>query len=126
MKRFALTLGILITFICNGFSQETSCQELMQLVKQEGRRFDSVGSYSLYNSSWLKNVEAYKVTIEYRDVIFVIAEIKENEYSYRTHKYIFCGVPDSNWRNFKSSYYMESTYGERFHKYIMDYVCNCR
>lgn len=38
----------------------------------------------------------------------------------------FCGIPIMNWSNFRFGGYGDSkSYGERFHKYIIDYKCNC-
>ena len=98
---------------------QTTCEELIRYTKSEGSRFGSVGALSLMNSEWLKNVEAYKVD----DVLVVIAAIK-TESSYFSKDYIFCNVPEYNWHLF-SSYFGTESYGERFHKYIMDYQCSC-
>ncbi len=109
-------------------AQDISCEDLMGLVEDEGYNFDNVGFYQLMNSSWLKDVKAFKIEIDYRDIIFVFAEIKKDEYGFSTKKYVFCNVPQSNWDKFSKPFLNfsdNSTYGERFHKYIIDYVCNC-
>ena len=103
-------------------SQSVSCEDLMEYVKKEGYRKGSVTSILLIDSSWLNEVEAWKVD----DVMAVIAEIKKDQWGISTQKYIFCGIPSSNWSAFQyGTYDYGSTYGERFHKYIMDYKCNC-
>jgi hypothetical protein len=113
-------LNIIIT--TSVFSQDVTCDELTSYVKTEGYRKGSVYSYQLYESSWLKSVECY----QYDNVLFVIAEIKKDQYSYTTNKYIFCGIPKANWDSFYWGYNDSGkTYGERFHKYIIDYTCNC-
>jgi hypothetical protein len=103
-------------------SQEVNCDDLIDYVKTKGYRKGTVSSISLINSDWLKEVEAYTID----NLIVVIAEIKKDEWGINTKKYIFCGIPDSNWSDF---YYgmndVGKTYGERFHKYIIDYQCKC-
>ena len=103
-------------------SQEISCEKLKNFIEKEGRYVSSLSSYTL-NSSWLYKVTCYSYEMNY----YVIAEIKKSEYSYQTKSYVFCGIPYSNWSNFKNGYnYSDSrTYGERFHAYIIDYQCNC-
>ena len=103
------------------FSQSVGCNDLYDFIVKNGTRKASLASYTL-NSSWLTKVTAY--TYEYK--IYVIAEIKPEEYSFKTSSYIFCGIPSQNWNNFQYGGYGESdSYGERFHKYIIDYKCNC-
>lgn len=119
MKKMFLILALLC-FNLN-FSQEVSCNDLLKFIQDNGYYKTSISSYTL-NSSWLYKVTAYN----YDYKIYVIAEIKENEYSYSTNTYIFCGIPLQNWSNFQYGGYGDSnSYGERFHKYIFDYKCNC-
>lgn len=103
-------------------SQEISCEKLKNFIEKEGRYVSSLSSYTL-NSSWLYKVTCYSYEMNY----YVIAEIKKSEYSYQTKSYVFCGIPYSNWSNFKNGYNFSDkrTYGERFHDYIIDYQCNC-
>ena len=103
-------------------AQDVSCEDLMDYALDEGYRIGTVSSILLYNSSWLKEVEAYSIS----NTIVVIAEIKQDEYGFNTKKYIFCGIPKSNWDAFCYGLYdSDKTYGERFHKYIYDYKCEC-
>lgn len=119
MKKIILMALMLISF--NSFSQEVSCKELLDFIKSKGSYVSSVGNYTM-DSSWLYEVTAYSYESKY----YVVAKIKENEYSYTTKSYIFCGIPYTNWSNFYYGGYSESkSYGERFHKYIKDYQCNC-
>ena len=102
-------------------SQKISCNELYKFIIENGRKTSTVSNLVL-NSEWLHKVTAY--SYDYK--IYVIAEIKENEFSYKTNSYIFCNVPSLNWSNFQNgSFTNSSTYGERFHKYIKEYSCNC-
>ena len=103
-------------------SQEISCEKLKNFIEKGGRYVSSLSSYTL-NSSWLYKVTCYSYEMNY----YVIAEIKKSEYSYQTKSYVFCGIPYSNWSNFKNGYNFSDkrTYGERFHDYIIDYQCNC-
>jgi hypothetical protein len=119
MKKFFLTLLMLISF--NSYAQEVSCDDLLDFIKAKGSYVSGLSNY-IMNSSWLYEVTAYRYDSKY----FVVAKIKENEYSYTTKSYIFCGIPYMNWSNFYYGGYGDSkSYGERFHKYIIDYTCNC-
>lgn len=105
----------------NYSSSDVSCNDLYQFINDNGYFKGKVSSYTM-NSSWLKTVTAY--TYDYK--IYVVAEIKESEYSYRSKSYIFCDIPSSNWRKFKNGSYSDSnSYGERFHKYIFNHKCDC-
>lgn len=119
VKRFALLLSV---FSCQvNFSQEMSCDDLQDFIETNGYQKSSMSNYVL-NSTWLDKVTAY----DYDFNIYVVAEIKESEYSYSTRTYIFCGIPSQNWSHFQYGDYGDSdSYGERFHKYVIDYVCNC-
>lgn len=102
-------------------NQQVSCEDLFEFIINKGYKKGAVSSYTM-NSSWLNEVTAYS----YENKIFVVAKIKENEYSYNTNSYIFCGIPSMNWTNFVyGGYGDDDSYGKRFHKYIMDYKCNC-
>ena len=102
--------------------QTPSCEDLKDFIIDNGHYLGKVSGYTM-DSSWLMNATAY--TYEYKT--YVIAEIKTNEYSYKGKEYVFCGVPSSNWSNFKiGSYGDGNSYGKRFHKYIMSYQCNCK
>lgn len=119
MKKIILMALLLFNFSC--YSQEVSCTDLLDFIKSKGSYVGSIPNYIL-DSSWLYEVTAYRYDGNY----FAIAKIKENEYSYRTKSYIFCAIPYMNWSNFYYGGYGDSkSYGERFHKYIMDYQCNC-
>jgi len=100
-------------------AQKMSCNELYNFIIENGYKKATLTNYQL-NSEWLYKVTAY--TYNYKT--YVIAEIKENEYSTKTKSYIFCNIPSLNWANFQNGTYVDS-YGERFHKYIKEYTCNC-
>ncbi|MCR8667088.1 hypothetical protein NO995_05300 [Aestuariibaculum sp. M13] len=97
---------------------KVSCSEVIKVLENSKLIKDQIKNYTL-NSSWLKTVTKYT----YENQNFVIIEVLENEYSYKTSKYIFCGIPTLNWINFKTG--LSGTYGERFHKYIFKYKCDC-
>ncbi|MEO9484699.1 MAG: hypothetical protein ABJG47_14670 [Ekhidna sp.] len=106
----------------NYSSSLVTCNDLLDFIKEEGYVKATMSSYVL-DSKWLYKVTAYSYDYD----IYVVAEIKKNEYSYQTNTYIFCDVPDSNWRNFRYGGYGDSdSYGERFHKYIMNNKCECQ
>lgn len=67
----------------------------------------------------------FNMTYNYK--IYVVAEIKKDDYGFTVNKYIFCGIPFLNWTSFQfGSYGASASYGERFHKYIFDYKCDCK
>jgi hypothetical protein len=116
-----ILIAAFFVFSHNSYSQEIGCDELLEFIKEKGYDKGTISNYTL-DSSWLYKVTAY----EYEYKTYVVAEIKKNEYSYQTEKYIFCGVPNMNWTNFRFGGYGDlESYGERFHKYIIDYKCNC-
>lgn len=120
MKKILLILLLSITSL-NSFSQTVKCNDLHVFIVENGYKKATLQSYIL-SSSWLYKVTAY--SYDYK--IYILAEIKENEYSYKTNTYIFCGIPNMNWQNFQYGGYDDpNSYGERFHKYIIDYQCNC-
>ena len=119
---------LLIIVLCSLMSfeelqaQDVKCSELFSFVVRNGHRKGEVSGISLWDSSWLKSVVAYS----YKNTIFVVAEIKKDDFSFSTKKYIYCGIPPENWDNFQSSYVdINLTYGKKFHKYIIDYKCDC-
>ncbi|MEL0643317.1 hypothetical protein V6251_02915 [Olleya sp. Ti.3.14] len=98
-----------------------ACDDLLSFIENNGYSKGSLSNYTL-DSDWLYQVKAY----DYEYKIYVVAKIKKSEYSYQTNTYIFCGIPSTNWSNFKNGGYGDSnSYGERFHKYIIDYKCDC-
>ncbi len=108
MKKLVLLLALI--FSVYSFSQQINCNRLLEFVESEGYGKGSLSSYTL-NSSWLYKVTAY----EYDYRIYVVAEIKRNEYSFSTNTYIFCGIPSQNWSNFRYGRYGDSnSYGKDF------------
>uniref|UniRef100_UPI00404AB8F2 hypothetical protein n=1 Tax=Flavobacterium sp. TaxID=239 RepID=UPI00404AB8F2 len=104
------------------YSQDVSCNDLLDYIIENATHEKTISKYIL-DSSWLNKIECYYYDGKY----YVVADIKKNEYSMQTNKYIFCGISRMNWTNFKIGSYGDSdSYGERFHKYIFDYKCNCK
>jgi len=96
---------------------ETSCIELYGLVQVKGTQLESL-SNRVMNSDWLNEVKVYR----YQNKLFVSANIKD----VTTKTYLFCNIPDSNWDRFKNGgLYDSNSYGERFHKYVFEYKCDC-
>lgn len=108
----ACLLGLLTTK-----AQDISCQELFEIVTTD---YDSKSTTMAYGSSMLAKVEYYKL----EGTGFVVAYIKDNSYDYSGTPYIFCGISSQRWNNFTTEG-IYSSYGKAFHKYIMDYTCNC-
>jgi hypothetical protein len=128
MSELKLTLrtiifaGLLFLFSLQSYSQTVSCNELLEYVLDEGSEIGKINPVQLYKSGWLESVEAYSIS----NSIAIIAEIKKDDYGFNTKKYIFCNVPQANWDAFYFGLYDKGkTYGERFHKYIIDYTCDC-
>ncbi|MBN8676635.1 MAG: hypothetical protein J0M29_00330 [Chitinophagales bacterium] len=101
------------------FAQRASCTSLMNAVKEEADFYDEVSVFSLLYSEFLEEVKAY----EYEDELFVIAKFKREPGQIFSKSYIFCGISKNRWNSFKNGW--TGTYGERFHQYIIDYVCDC-
>jgi hypothetical protein len=125
-------IGIIILYIALkskvSYCQEITCEELTKYVEKEGYSFEKVNSFQLIESSWLNEVQAYLVNLDDERIIFVIASIKQDKFGFSNKKYIFCNVPKKNWDFFSKPYLTFNTnesYGDRFHKYIRDYECNC-
>ena len=117
--KFIIILLVTLSLNSKLNAQSVKCEDLMQFLVTYGEE-DEIPSYYL-NSSWLYGVTAYT----YNDVIYVVAEIKANEYSYNTNKYIFCGISTLDWMLFQLGDSETFSFGERFHKYIINYKCNC-
>jgi hypothetical protein len=122
MKHLYLKI-IAIILLClrlSGLNAQTiTCSELYEFIIENGYKAESIPDIVM-KSSWLKTVTKYT----YDNTIFVVAEIKTDEWGIATKSYIFCGIPSENWYLFYIPTYGES-YGEKFHKYIIDYSCNC-
>lgn len=111
---------IFVSYNNDVIAQNISCDQLVRSVESDASFYSEVQWAVLLSSEFLEEVKAY----EYEDILFVIAKFKRQPTEIFGKKYIFCGVPPSNWRAFKDTF--GGSYGERFHQYIMDYVCNCR
>lgn len=120
MKKIGLIIMLIISI--NMFSQQVSCNELINYVENNGTELSEVSTIQLLNSSWLNEVKQYKINDNY----VVVAEIKKDNVGVLTKKYIFCGITKSDWEYFYDGLYdIGSTYGERFHKYILKKQCDC-
>lgn len=100
------------------YSQQISCEEAYHIIVNQG---EIIGSVAPPYSEWLKKVTAYKIDGE----LYVEAIVKRDEYGTITDAYIYCGIPKYNWDMFRL-YDSNPSYGEKFHKYIYDYTCNCK
>lgn len=114
-----LILFVILLFQFSLHSQSMECEELMEYVKDEGFKKGSLNNVDMKSSSWLEEVTAYEV----EDIIVVIASIRKDEWGVNREDYIFCDIPSSNWDSFY--YNLHESFGELFHKNIMDYRCNC-
>lgn len=109
-------------FRSSGYSSSSSSKksitwnDVIRSVERNNRPIGEVSRISLTYSDWLNSVKAYKIDGKY----YVIAEIKRG---YDSQKYIFCNIPKRNWDRFANSMDATTSYGEKFHKYILDYVC---
>jgi hypothetical protein len=120
MKKLILLLLLVNITYLN--AQDVACADLMDYVKENGYQKAEVGTYQLYDSSWLKKVTAYSLN----NNILVVAEIKRDQYGINTKEYVFCGISSSAWDGFYYGLYdIGKSYGERFNKYIMDSQCDC-
>jgi exonuclease VII small subunit len=102
-------------------SNPGTCESLKKFIIENAEIVSSIEKNTL-NSSWLDNVTAF----EYNNDLYVIISIRENNVSYKSNEYIFCGIPHNNWNSFRNkAFFNDSSYGERFHEYIFEYKCNC-
>jgi hypothetical protein len=115
MKKLILITTII--FSLSTFSQEVSCNALMDYVEKNDSYPQTV---NCFNSSLLVKVKRYEVG----GATVVVAYIKKNEYDFRGKPYIFCGISSYTWTKFTSDGTYNS-WGKAFHKYIMDNKCNC-
>ncbi len=122
--------SVLIFFLLLGShhltGQEINCEELLEYVEEHGDFYDRVDITDLLledDSGWIKQVTSYEID----DVIVVIAEFNRDKYGIKTDKYVYCGIPDENWRAFANKFNKPKiSYGKKFHKYIINYKCNCK
>lgn len=122
MKNIYIIISILSFSISYSQAQDITCSELLEFVQENGYKKGEVSALSLFDTSWLKSVEAYQC----KNTIFVVAEMVTDSYGIATKKYIYCGIPLRNWENFSNGLSdFDLSYGEKFHKYIIDYKCNC-
>ena len=92
---------------------ELTCDELTELVKNDGNRIDNLSSGEL-DSEMLYNVDLY----EFNDIYYLIADFQ------RGGTYIYCDVNMGAWSRFKDNDY--DSYGRSFHAYIAkDFICDC-
>jgi hypothetical protein len=123
MKTFTFAIILSSLLHLSVKSQTVRCQELLDFVVENGNYKGEVSSLSLINSSWLKSVKAY----QYKNSIFIVAEISTDDFGFSSKQYIFCGIPLRNWENFSNGLVdFDLGYGKKFHKYIIDYKCDCR
>jgi len=106
----------------NGLQEIPSCSDLMKYVRQKGNNFQSLSRLDLLNSSWLREVHAYKID----NTIVVIAKIYQDDLLNSEKDYVFCGISQTNWNKFYDRFVDTGlSFGEKFHKYIYNNKCNC-
>jgi hypothetical protein len=117
MKSILIPLLVFISFHSIS-AQNISCSELSRVITKDYSRKEKVKPLM---SSMLAKATWY----EYEGMGFVIAYLKENDYDLNGSPYIFCGISNQRWTKFKNNGLFGSSYGKAFHKYIMEYTCNC-
>lgn len=91
-----------------------SCDELAEIVQNEGNRSDYLTSGEL-DSEMLYSIELY----EYQDTYYIVAVFQTGG------TYIYCDVSRSAWSNFKDNDY--NSFGRSFQTYIAkEFICNCQ
>lgn len=114
MKKSFLTIAFIVCLL-SAYSQ-LRCSEAVKIIEKNNYR----QSEHCFGSDWLLKVTRYNV----EGNSYVIAYIKQSNFDLSGKPYLFCGVSASNWSNFRFEG-MTDSYGQAFHKYIMDYTCNC-
>ena len=117
MKKQILVLLLLIGSICSLNAQSISCNELYNVITEH---YESKEEASILSSTILRSAKYYRL----EDMGFVIAYIKESDYDIIGNPYIFCGISQQRWNTFKNDG-MFNSWGKAFHKYIIDYTCEC-
>ena len=111
----SLSRTVLYALTCSCAS--ISCQELFNYVVEQ---YDRKSYTTCYGSTMLTKVDYYVVDGNG----FVVGYIKQNEWDYKGQPYLFCGISNYTWSQFKMNG-MTGSWGKAFHDYIMDYTCNC-
>lgn len=117
MKTLKLIIVALFIFPITSNAQSISCQELFEIVTE---KYDSKDEVTCFNSEMLTKATHYEV----EGMGFVVGYIKSNNYDFRGKPYIFCGVSSWQWSSFKMNG-MSNSWGEAFHEYIRNKICDC-
>ena len=116
MKQIITLILLISSFLVN--AQSISCEEATQYIIKNLPRLESQICFS---SSMLTKVEYYKLNSE--ETGYVVAYIKQNDNDIFGKPYLFCGISLQRWQDFKFAGII--SWGEAFHKYIINYTCNC-
>ena len=110
MKHLLLIL-LFVTLISFG---QTKCNDIIDTVKT----FKVIHTDYTNDSSWLQGVTFYEYydNQELKKLFFAIAKMNSKEY-------VFCNI--SYYNQFQYLNAFNGTSGERFHKYIFNYKCDC-
>jgi hypothetical protein len=124
MKNSIVILSVAFLFSFSSLKgQTTSCRQLIEDVYKYGTSKGTIDNSLFLTSEWLKKTEAFSID----NSIVVIAEFYTNESHSSSQRYVFCGVPPSNWDTFYDNrmLLLDKSLGEQFREYIYDYKCNC-
>lgn len=126
---------VLLLFSSFCYSQEQiACEDAIKKIEDNGNLTDTLKDVqiildavykSVSGDIWLKEVKCYEIN----NTNFVVAEIYSDNLKLFTKKYLFCGIPKENWEHFYNETVLSSnkeSYGKKFHKYIIDFKCNCK
>lgn len=117
MKKTGLIILASVLNFAEIKAQTISCQELYEVVTEN---YDNRDAVNVMMSTMLTKAVYY--TVDGNG--FVVANIKRNDFDMQGAPYIFCGISSQRWARFKSEG-MYGSWGEAFHKYIRDYICDC-
>lgn len=113
-KNMKKTFAILFISISN-FIFSQSFDNAINFIKQNNTYSESV---VCYNSRMLAKAEYYISD----NVGYAVMYIKQNDYDIYGKPYIFCNISRDRWSYFKTGGY--TSWGESFHQYIKEYICN--
>lgn len=117
MKSISLFFFLFLFTTVNLQAQQYSCQELFQEITSN---YDTKSETPCYGSSMLVKAVYYT----YGGQGFVVGYLKSSDYDMSGRPYIFCGISTYTWSRFKAEG-MTDSWGESFHKYIMNERCDC-
>ena len=107
----------LVLILIGTLTHAQTCDELVAYAQSEDAYPDT---FTAYGSSLVAKAEHYSVGNSRLTIVY----LKDNDYDYSGDPYIYCGVSDYAWSQFKYAT-VDGSYGKSYHAYIRDNTCVC-